>query len=282
MKQKVRYKTLYLQIARSMLVLLLSFVFLSSFAQERTISGVLTDENGVTLPGVNVIIKGTTAGTITDLDGKFSIKVPGDEAILSFSFVGYIGQEIKVGQQTVMNVTLKEEVKELNEVVVIGYGVQKKKLNTGATLNIGGATIQSLKTNSPMEALKGITPGVSVTQNNGMPGAGTRVVIRGIGTNGNSKPLYVVDGIVMGDIDYLSPSDIETIDVLKDAASSAIYGSRAANGVVLVKTKAGAKEAKTVVTYDAYYGFANIYKKPNLLNAKQYMEIEDEALKNDG
>ncbi len=282
MKQKVRYKALYQLIARSMLVLILSFVFLSSFAQGRTITGVITDDGGVPLPGVNVVVKGTTTGTITDLNGKFSINVLGNETTLSFTYVGYVGQEIQVGTQTTINVTLKEELQQLNEVVVIGYGVQKKKLNTGATLNVGGETIQNLKTNSPMDALKGITPGMSIIQNNGMPGAGTRVTIRGIGTNGDAKPLYVVDGVVVGDIDYLSPSDIESVDVLKDAASSAIYGSRAANGVVLVKTKTGSLDQKTVVTYDAYYGVSNVYKKVDLLDAKQYMMIMDESQTNGG
>ena len=145
MKQKVRYKALYQLIARSMLVLILSFVFLSSFAQGRTITGVITDDGGVPLPGVNVVVKGTTTGTITDLNGKFSINVLGNETTLSFTYVGYVGQEIQVGTQTTINVTLKEELQQLNEVVVIGYGVQKKKLNTGATLNVGGETIQNRK-----------------------------------------------------------------------------------------------------------------------------------------
>ncbi|HEY9124469.1 MAG TPA: SusC/RagA family TonB-linked outer membrane protein, partial [Bacteroidales bacterium] len=259
-----------------LLSLLLLFSGAVIFGQERSISGTIVDNSGAPLPGVNVIIKGTTTGTVSDMDGKFTIKADAS-ATLEFKYVGYLSQEIPVGGQTSFSVTMKEDVQELNEVVVIGYGVQKKKLNTGATLNVAGENIQALKTNSPIEALKGITPGVTIIQNSGLPGAGTRVNIRGVGTIGNSKPLYIVDGIAVGDIDYLSPSDIESIDVLKDAASSAIYGSRAANGVVLVTTKTGAKDMKTVVTYDGYYGVSNIYKKPEMLNAKQYMEIMDEA-----
>ena len=259
-----------------LLSLLLLFSGAVIFGQERSISGTIVDNSGAPLPGVNVIIKGTTTGTVSDMDGKFAIKADAS-ATLEFKYVGYVSQEIPVGEQTSFSVTLKEDVQELNEVVVIGYGVQKKKLNTGATLNVAGENIQALKTNSPIEALKGITPGVSIVQNSGLPGSGTRVNIRGVGTIGNSKPLYIVDGIAVGDIDYLSPSDIESIDVLKDAASSAIYGSRAANGVVLVTTKTGTKDMRTVVTYDAYYGVSNIYKKPKMLNAKQYMEVMDEA-----
>jgi len=280
MKQKVRYKALYQLIARSMLVLLLSFVALSSFAQERTITGVITDESGGTLPGVNVIIKGTTTGTVSDLDGKFSIKVPGNEATLSLSFVGYTGQEIQVGNQTIINVTLKEEVKQLNEVVVIGYGTQKKVLNTGANFNISGDKIKSLNTSTTMDALKGISPGLTITQNSGQPGSGTKVYIRGIGTNGSAGPLFIVDGVQVPNIDFLSPSDIESFDVLKDAASAAIYGSRAANGVIMITTKKGKIGSKTTITYDGYYGWQNVAKVPQLLDAKQYIDIMTEEFAN--
>jgi TonB-dependent starch-binding outer membrane protein SusC len=280
MKQKVRYKALYQLIARSMLVLLLSFVALSSFAQEHTISGVITDESGGTLPGVNVIIKGTTTGTVSDLDGKFSIKVPGNEAILSFSFVGYTGQEIQVGTQTSINVTLKEEVKQLNEVVVIGYGTQKKVLNTGANFSISGDKIQALNTSTTMDALKGISPGLTITQNSGQPGSGTKVYIRGIGTNGSAAPLFIVDGVQVPNIDFLSSADIESISTLRDAASAAIYGSRAANGVILVTTKKGTIGGKTTIIYDGYLGWQNVAKAPELLNAKQYMDIMTEAYAN--
>lgn len=261
-------------------ILLNVFFCFSISAQERTVSGTVKDVSGSGLPGVNVFVKGTTIGVVTDLDGKFTIKVPGNTSVISITYIGYKGQEIVAGEQTNLNITLEEDVTKMDEIVVIGYGVQKKKLNTGATLNIGGDDIQALKTSSPMDALKGISPGVSITQNNGVPGSGTKVVIRGIGTTGDSKPLFVVDGIQVGDIDFLSPSDIESIDVLKDAASAAIYGSRAANGVVLVTTKKGKKDSKVEVSYDMYYGSQNVYKKPNLLNAQQYIEIVKEAYTN--
>ncbi len=171
---------------------------------------------------------------------------------------------------------------QLNEVVAIGYGVQKKKLNTGSTLNVKGDDIQKMNTSRPIDALQGLSPGVSIQQSSGMPGAESKVYIRGIGTTGNSKPTYIVDGVATSNIDHLSPSDIESIDVLKDAASAAIYGSRAANGVILVTTKKGSKNDKPTVTYDFYNGWNSIYKEPELLNAQQYVEILNETYANSG
>lgn len=266
------------------IALLLSIVLSTALAvaQEIVVTGTIKDKNGVPMPGVNVVIKGTTTGVITDANGAYRIRISDANSTLVYSFVGYKTVEQPVSGRTNIDVVLEEETTELEQVVVVGYGVQKKKLVSGSTVNVGGETIQTLRTNSPMDALKGITPGVSIVQNNGLPGSGSKVVIRGIGTNGNAKPLYVVDGVVVGDIDFLNPSDIESIDVLKDAATSAIYGSRAANGVILVTTKTGSKDMKPTVTYDGYYGWANVYKKPVLLNAKQYMEIYDEAQVNSG
>jgi TonB-linked SusC/RagA family outer membrane protein len=268
---------------KTFLLLLSIFLNTALWAQEVVVSGTVKDKEGNPLPGVNVVLKGSTnVGVVTDIDGKYKVRLPNQESTLVFSFIGYKTLEQQVAGRTTVDVVMEEETTELEQVVVIGYGVEKKKLVTGSTVNVGGETIQGLKTNSPIEALKGITPGVSVTQNNGLPGSGSKVIIRGIGTNGNYAPLYVVDGVVVGNIDYLSPSDIESIDILKDAATSAIYGSRAANGVVLVKTKSGSYNAKPTVTYDGYYGVSNIAKTVQLLNAKQYMEIYDEAQVNSG
>jgi TonB-linked SusC/RagA family outer membrane protein len=240
--------------------------------ETKTITGTVTSSVDQTpLPGVTVMIKGTSQGGITDIDGNYSVTAS-PEDILVFSLVGYITEELPVGTSTVLNVTLDEEVLDINEVVVIGYGVQKKKLNTGATLNVGGDDIQKLNTSSSMDALKGLSPGVSITQNSGLPGSGNKIYIRGIGTIGNANPLYIVDGVSVGDIDNLSPSDIESIDVLKDAASAAIYGSRGANGVVLVTTKKGRKSAAPQVSYSGYYGIQNVYNEPQLLNAQEYAE----------
>ncbi len=268
---------------RKILMLLLGTVFsLSVFAQEVVLKGVVTSaDDNQPLPGVTVVEKGTTNGTVTDFDGNYQLTVPAD-AILQFSFVGMQTQEIEVSGQNVINVQLESAAFDVDEVVVVGYGVQKKILTTGANLNVKGEDIAALNTGSAMEALQGVAAGISITRNNGAPGAGTRVTIRGLGTVGNSNPLFIVDGIAVGDIDYLNPSDIETIDVLKDAASAAIYGSRAANGVVLVTTVKGSKDRPAKITYDAYYGLQNIYKNLDPLNAEEYMYIMDEGRVNDG
>jgi len=278
MKQKNLNTMQHCNDFRKLLSLFVSiFIFFVAFAQERNVTGLVTDKDDIPLPGVNIIIKGTTNGTLTDVNGKYSIKIPGDNTVLSYSYLGYASQEVQVGNQNNINITLKEELKQVDEVVVVGYGVQKKLLNTGATLNLGGDQIQSLRTNTAMDALKGISPGVSIEQNSGVPGSGTKVNIRGIGTIGNSAPLYVVDGVVVGNIDFLSPSEIESIDVLKDAASSAIYGARAANGVILVTTKEGKMNMPTQVTFDAFTGISKAVNLPQMLNAKQYIQVMDSA-----
>lgn len=249
---------------------------------KQTITGTVTSAvDNSPMPGVTVQVKGTSVGTITDLDGNFSVSASSTD-ILVFSLIGYLSEEIPVGTNTKLSIVLDEDIIDLDEVVVIGYGVQKKKLNTGATLNVGGEDIQKLNSSSTMDALKGLSPGISITQNSGLPGAGNKIFIRGIGTTGNYKPTYIVDGIQVGDIDNLSPSDIESIDVLKDAASAAIYGSRGANGVVLVTTKKGRKSDAPQVTYSGYYGVQNVANPPELLNAQQYAEAMDEGNINAG
>lgn len=176
---------------------------------------------------------------------------------------------------------MAENTSDLDEVVVIGYGVEKKKLTTGATVQVSGENLQKMSTVNPLGALQSQTPGVNITQSSGMPGQGFKVTIRGLGTIGSSSPLYVIDGVAGGDINSLNPSDIESIDVLKDAASSAIYGARAANGVILVTTKQG-KSGKIQVSYDGYYGIQNPYKVPPSLTASEYMLIQDEINYNEG
>lgn len=252
-----------------------------SQAQERSIRGKVTNERGESLAGVTVILKGTKTGTTTDGQGNFTINVNGNSPTLVFSNLGYFTYEVPVGSQQIINAVLKENADDLDEVLVIGYGTQKKKLNTGATVQVKGDDLQKLSTPSILEALQSQSPGVQITQNSGMPGENFKVIIRGLGTINNSSPLYVIDGIAGGDINSLNPSDIESIDILKDAASAAIYGSRAANGVVLVTTKQG-KAGKTSITLDSYTGWQNPYKMPSLLNAKEYMTIQNERRFNDG
>jgi TonB-linked SusC/RagA family outer membrane protein len=259
----------------------LVFFMLCSVAQAQSVSGTVTDASSP-LPGVNIAVKGTATGTITDFDGNYTMNGLPSGAVLVFSYVGYVNQEVSVGSKTIINITLVEDANALEEVVVIGYGVQKKTLLTGAGVNVKGEDIAALNTGTAMEALQGTAAGVSITKNSGMPGAGTRVTIRGLGTVGNSNPLYIVDGVSVGNIDYLNSSDIASIDVLKDAASAAIYGSRAANGVVLVTTVKGHKGSPPKISYDTYYGIQNVYKNLDPLNAQEYMYIMDEGRVNDG
>ncbi|MBN1415408.1 MAG: TonB-dependent receptor [Bacteroidales bacterium] len=277
MMSKFREKFIRQHFIRIKLLLILALAFqITLFGQEKQVKGTVTDATGNPLPGVNVVVKGTMTGIVTDINGNYSIAVS-PEDILVFSFIGYLAEEYPVGTNSVIDVTLEEDIIGLDEIVVVGYGTQKKKLNTGANLNISGEDIQAMNTIGSMDALKGLSPGVSITQNNGVPGSGNKIYIRGIGTTGNSDPLYIVDGIAVGDIDNLSPSDIESIDILKDAASAAIYGSRGANGVVLVTTRKGRRDTKPVVTYSHYIGWQNVAKRPELLNAQEYANAVNES-----
>lgn len=255
---------------------------LPAMAQSNTkVKGVITSgADGLPLIGVNVVEKGTTNGTVTDFDGNFELTVSSN-AVLDISYIGFLSQEVKiVAGKTTYNVVLKEDSQALEEVVVVGYGVQKKKLVTGATVQVSGDNLQKLSTTNALGALQSQSPGVNITQSSGQPGEGFKVVIRGLGTVGSSGPLYVIDGVAGGDINALNPSDIESIDVLKDAASAAIYGARAANGVVLVTTKQG-KAGKLQLSYDGYYGAQYLAKLPPLLNAREYMSMMDETRYNE-
>jgi len=266
---------------KTVLLLVLALVAQVMVAQEVTVKGRVTYQtDGSPLPGVTIMVTGTSTGVLSDADGTYSIQTRMGST-LKFTFIGMTPVEVTVTSATV-NVTMADAPTDLDEIVVIGYGVQKKALVTGANLNVKGDQIAELNTSTAMEALQGIATGISVTRNSGAPGAGTKATIRGLGTIGNSAPLYIVDGVSVGNIDYLNASDIESIDVLKDAASSAIYGSRAANGVILVTTKKGEKGSAPVITYDYYYGMQNIYKKLPALNAQEYMFIMDEGRANDG
>lgn len=247
--------------------------------QAKKITGTVTDAMGPVI-GANVLEKGTTNGVITDIDGNFTLNVqPG--ATIVVSFIGYQPQEIVVGNQTSFKIQLKEDTELLDEVVVVGYGVQKKKLVTGATVEVKGEDIAKLNTTQALGALQSQSPGVNIQAVSGQPGDGFKINIRGAGTNGNTAPVYVIDGVAGGDINALNPADIERIDVLKDAASCAIYGSSGANGVILITTKQG-KVGKVSVSYDGNIGWANIYKMPDMLNAKEYMAVMDQVAYNNG
>ena len=243
----------------------------------QTVKGtVISSTDNEPLIGASVMVQGTKDGTVTDLDGNFAIAAKNGQT-LEVSYLGFITQKVKV-TGSVINVTLNEDKQSLDEVVVVGYGVQKKKLVTGATVQLKGDDIAKLNTTNPLSAMQGQTPGVNIVSTSGQPGAAMSVTIRGLGTVGNSQPLYLIDG-VGGDITTLNPADIESIDVLKDAASAAIYGAQAANGVVLVTTKSG-REGSCKITYDGYVGWQTLGRKFEMLNSNQYMQIMDEALLN--
>lgn len=232
------------------------------------------------LIGASVQVQGANTGTVTDLDGNFTLAAKKGQTLV-VSYLGFVTQKVAVpANGAKLKVELQEDKQSLDEVVVIGYGVQKKKLVTGATLQVKGDDVAKLNTTNPLQALQGQTPGMTIISESGQPGEGLKVNIRGLGTTGSSGPLYIIDG-VRGDIATVNPADIESIDVLKDAASAAIYGSQSANGVVLVTTKNG-KEGRSVVSFDAYYGWQSAPRKVDMLNAEQYMTIMDEANVNSG
>lgn len=271
-------KKIYRSLCVSAVLVLISVL---TYAQQRVITGTVKDPAGGPLPGVNVLIKGTTNGTATDSNGTFSITA-GNDDVLTISFIGYATEEVAVGNQTSLAIIMTEDVTTLGEVIVVGYGVQKKALNTGANLQVKGEDLQRLSTINALQALQGQAAGVQITSTSGQPGEPLKVLIRGIGTIGNSEPLYVVDGVLTDDISYLNNGDIESITVLKDAASAAIYGSQAGNGVVLVTTRTGKSGSPARITFDAFYGFQNPARKAEMLNAPQYATIMNEAAVNSG
>lgn len=246
------------------------------------ISGIVLDAiTGESVIGATVLVEGTTKGTITDIDGSYSLNDIANDATLAVSYIGYETQLIPIDGRSRIDVSLGIEANELDEIVVVGYGRQKKKVVTGAIASIDADEITQAPVTRIDQALQGRTPGVQVTNQSGQPGEEPTVRIRGTGTTGNPTPLYVVDGLPVAGIDYLNPGDIESIDVLKDAASAAIYGARAANGVVLITTK-GASEGAMRVAYDGYYGAQNAVNKIEMLNAEEYVMMMNEGARNAG
>jgi TonB-linked SusC/RagA family outer membrane protein len=247
------------------------------FSQDRIITGTLKDAaNNTPLIGATIQIKGTTLGTVTDMDGNFTLAVPAGSEILVFSYVGYHSQEVELGDRTTFEIMLAEDIQQLDEVVVIGYGTQKKTDLTGAVATVSGDELAKESVAGLDQALQGRAAGVQVTQSSGRPGAPINVTIRGAGTVNNTEPLYVVDGIPMSSNDILSisPNDIESMTILKDASATAIYGSRAANGVVMITTKRG-EVGRIRVNFSAYAGISNMYKVPEMLNTEQYVQLAD-------
>jgi len=246
----------------------------ASYAQQRLITGKVTDVSGLGIPGVTVQVKGTTIGTITDIDGKYSISV--NQGVLRFSYIGFVAQEIPITNQTTIDIVLAEETKALNEVVVVGYGTQKKKDLTTAVSVVGEKELRDRPIVSAAQALQGKAAGVQVIQPSGKPGVGLSVRVRGAtSVLAGNEPLYVVDGVPTTDISGLSPSDISSMSILKDASSSAIYGARAANGVVLITTKRG-ETNRLVVNFNSYYGVSKLRKTIDVLRTKDYRALREE------
>ena len=264
---------------------LIAFLLISTFgfAQNIEVSGKVNEmATGLPMPGVNVIVKNSTVGTVTDMDGNYTISAP-KGAVLVFSFVGFKSLEATVTGPNV-TVSLQEDAKTLEEVVVVGYGTQKKKEVTGAVSVVDSKTIDQLKPVKVEQALQGTVSGVNVTTTSGAPGANLTIRIRGVGTNGNPDPTVIVDGYVLentADLGLLNPNDIESITVLKDA-QAAIYGTIGANGVVLVTTKRGKRNSKATFSYNTYTGFQETSKKMNLLNATEYALLLNEKYANGG
>ena len=253
---------------RSVLILLLVMgMVLLSYGQGRTITGtVASSDTKETLPGTSIVIKGTTQGTVTDIDGKYSIAVPSADAVLVFSFIGYLTQEVIVGEQNEINVNLDPDKVTLDEIIVIGYGTIKKSDLTGSVSSIKSDDITKITAVNPMQSLQGRVSGIQITSPSGAPGDSPIVRVRGVGTFNNSSPIYVVDGVILDDISFLNAADIASMEVLKDASATAIYGSRGANGVIMVTTKRGTVgQEKTIFNFTGEYGMQRLAKKIDLL-----------------
>lgn len=241
--------------------------------QAKTVTGTVTDVSGEPIIGANIRIKGTTTGTITDIDGNFSIEVE-PQSVIEVSYIGYLTQETVINNQKSIRFLLKEDTKTLDEVVVIGYGVQKKADLTGSVANINTEKLNTQSNANIGQALQGKIAGVDIVSQGGAPGSGTRIMVRGIGTLNNASPLYIVDGMYMNSIDHINPNDIASIDVLKDASSAAIYGSRAANGVIIVTTKEGSNtEGKPIIDLSVNLGISTASKFLDMLDAKGWAEV---------
>lgn len=266
---------------KELVLILCLFLGFTTFAQKR-VSGLVLEEQGYPVPGVTVLEKGTTNGIITDLDGKFSLEVAGESSVLVFSFVGMETQERPVGAETSFNVIMVSSVSNLDEVVVVGYGTQTRESLTGSVSDVRADRISTKPVSSLSSALQGEAAGLSIT-NSGGPGQEPTIRIRGIGSvNFASNPLFVVDGVTVGNIENLDPNSIQSVSVLKDAASAAIYGSRAANGVILITTKRGRRDGKISINVDASSGVQQAWKTLDLMNSDQYIKFATDYVNNAG
>jgi TonB-linked SusC/RagA family outer membrane protein len=250
-------------------------IFSTTWAQTKTVTGVVKDASGEPVIGASVVVKGTRVGTVTNIDGAFSLSVPADGKTLEISYVGMEKKEVAI-TGTTMNVTLSEASSALEELVVVGYGVVRKSDLTGSVSSVNASKITEKGSTNVVSAIQGTVPGVQIQQKSSRAGASFDIIVRGQNSvSGNTAPLYVVDGVITSNIDFLNPQDIEKIDILKDASSTAIYGSRGSNGVVIVQTKSGksvAEAKKTAISYDGYYGISNIARMPKFMDSQEWMK----------
>ncbi|MDD3789559.1 MAG: SusC/RagA family TonB-linked outer membrane protein [Petrimonas sp.] len=248
------------------------------FSQSLTVRGTVTDSNKDPLIGVNVVEKGTTNGTVTDIDGNFTLNVPQD-ATLVISYVGFTSQEVPVNRQAIINIILREDTELLEEVVVVGYGTQRKEAVTGSVASMRGDDVREVASSNITQALQGRIAGVDMAQTSSKPGSQMQIRIRGTRSlNASNDPLVVLDGIPFaGSITDISPSDIKSVDILKDASATAIYGSRGANGVILITTNSGQRGQKAQFSYNGYYGAKNIFSKYPMMNASEFIELRKAA-----
>jgi len=247
------------------------FFALTSFAQQKSLSGTVTGEDGSPIPGVTIVVKGTTIGTVTDMDGKFSFKAPADAKVLSVAYVGMKTQELAIGNQTSFSVTMVSDITGVDEVVVVGYGTRLKEELTGSISTVSKDQLKISSSPNVISRMQGQVSGVTVTNSN-TPGGDAFIRVRGMGTINDSKPLYVIDGVPGDPGSSLNPDDIESISVLKDASSSAIYGTRGANGVILITTKRGKASDKPTITFSTRVGVSNATNQYDMLNAQQYAQ----------
>ena len=264
-------------------IIVLCFFSIVATAQNRTVTGIVSDaKSGETLIGVSVLVKGTTTGTSTDTNGKFTITVPSNQAVLQINYVGYAKQEVNVGSQSQINVKLGADDTELNEVVVIGYGTVKKRDLTGSVVSVKGEDIAKVPSSNPLESIQGKVPGVDITRSSGAASSGVNINIRGTRSiSAGNGPLIIVDGVQYSSLQDLSPNDIASMDILKDASSTAIYGSRGANGVILITTKKGISGQATV-SLNSYYGISQVARYPSVMSGPQFIDLRREAFRATG
>ena len=260
-----------------LLGLLICLVASVAFSQTRVTGSVVDKTNGDVLIGVTILEKGTSNGTISNYEGTFALNVTTPDAVLVINYTGYTSQEVPLAGRSQLTVELVEGAGLLEEIVVVGYGVQRKSDHTGAVGTIKAKDIERIPVASVEQALQGKIAGVYVSPASGEPGRGATIRIRGTGTFNNASPIYVVDGMILEDISFVNPQDVASVEVLKDASATAIYGNRGSNGVILITTKRGTEGRKAIVSFSSYYGTQQIAKKLSLANASQFAQMYNEV-----